>query len=492
MIVASMPRRGTPWLALRQLLVVGALGGVISLMAMVHLAALARPLYVVGALGLGLFYKRRSPWAFLTLTLWFWSVSPFVRRVVDYYGGHVTANPILLAGNAMALLMLKDVMSSRRTWWQPEARWGLLALVTLCYGLGVSFVRGEILGGVIAAADWFPPLFYFFYVIDLWPRIDEAEPHMRAFVPVNLAVVALYGLLQYTSPPIWDTTWMLESNFQTIGVAAAYQLHTFSTLNDAGLCAVWITAMLLLSLAFRTWITTFLLPLGGLILLTTQVRSSMGSFFLGVSIASAMAGARIIRPLIYMAIALMLVVLAIPMLDPKGVDLLTKRLDSFYDLSHDGSAQVREGLYEQIPDLTERNIMGIGIGALGRGAVASGTTEYQSVDSGPLAVALALGVVPGTFYFLAFFGATGQALLAAQRTKSLPAIALATTALAGSSVIVFTYLVGLMGMLIWMSAGYAIAIGIKARSEQTSAVQRARPLASLPHATARPEPLPRG
>jgi len=392
--------------------------------------------------------------------------------------------------------MLADVMNNRRTWWQPEARWGLLALVTICYGLVVSFVQGQVYGGLIAAADWFAPLLYFLYIINLWPRIDEAEAHLRAFVPVNLAVVAGYGLFQYANPPIWDTTWMTTVNFQTIGVAAAYQLHTFSTLNDAGVCAIWLVAMLLLSVGFRTRITPFLLPLGGLVLLTTQVRSSMGSFVLGMVVATSLGGTRVAKSLVYMVVALLLVVAAVPMLDSKGVDLLTKRLNSFYDLSHDGSAQVRTALYEQIPELVEENIMGIGIGALGRGAVASDSTAFVSVDSGPLAVFLALGLVPGAFYFLAFFGVTGQALMAAQRTKSLPAVALAAATLSASSIIVFTYLVGLMGMLIWTAAAYAIAIGIKARADQAAAVQGVvwpptRHAAAPRHATASLGPLPR-
>jgi len=81
---------------MRQFLTVAALIAVVSLLAAVHLAAAARPLYVLGAVILAVRAIRKSPWDYLTLSLWFWSISPFVRRVVDYYGGFQGQSLILV------------------------------------------------------------------------------------------------------------------------------------------------------------------------------------------------------------------------------------------------------------------------------------------------------------------------------------------------------------------------------------------------------------
>src|SRR5579863_2948242 len=70
-------RRLSP--ALEQLLVVAGCATVAIMLALAHLAVVARPLFVLMALGVAVRYLRRSPWEFLTLSLWFWSLSPFVR-----------------------------------------------------------------------------------------------------------------------------------------------------------------------------------------------------------------------------------------------------------------------------------------------------------------------------------------------------------------------------------------------------------------------------
>jgi len=82
-----------------------------------------------------------------------------------------------------------------------------------------------------------------------------------------------------------------------------------------------------------------------------------------------------------------------------------------------------------------------------------------TIDGGPIAIYLALGWIAGTIYFIGLFVVVGAALLAAKRTRSTPALALAITALGELATLPFTNLVGLQGLIIWLPAAYAIAIG---------------------------------
>jgi hypothetical protein len=111
----------------------------------------------------------------------------------------------------------------------------------------------------------------------------------------------------------------------------------------------------------------------------------------------------------------------------------------------------------------EKYPLGLGIGGIGRGAVAgaNGSTDgdFVSIDGGPIAIYLALGWAAGSVYFIGLFVMVGAALMAARRSRSPPALALAITALGGAATLPFTNLVGLQGLIIWLPAAYAIAIG---------------------------------
>jgi hypothetical protein len=150
-------------------------------------------------------------------------------------------------------------------------------------------------------------------------------------------------------------------------------------------------------------------------------------------------------------------------LDPPIAEALAGRFGTVGNLSEDRSAQARKELYRSMPDLLEKYPLGLGIGGVGHGAVAgnNGNTDadFVTIDGGPVATYLALGWAPGTIYLIGLFVVVGAALLAAKRSRSPPALALAITALGELATLPFTNLVGLQGLIIWLPAAYAIAIG---------------------------------
>ena len=89
---------------------------------------------------------------------------------------------------------------------------------------------------------------------------------------------------------------------------------------------------------------------------------------------------------------------------------------------------------------------------------------------------VAFGWLGGMIYLFGSFTVVAQACLAARRTRSPAASVLAIMALTCLASSVFEMFIGVQGLMIWFSAGYASAIGVKARISRPAA---SRPRRSL-------------
>ena len=462
------------WLAMssawQQAAVMVVILGLTDILARLGSGATARLFFVIAGLAMGAFYLRRSCWDYLTLTFWFWTITPLARRLIDYHAGFDAVNIVLATPNLLTLFMLKDVLSSRDLLRQRESMVGLLLLLPILYGLGVSFLQGQVVSGVIAAADWLAPLLYYFYFIANWRRIDVAELPFRDFLSVNGLFVIAYGIVQYFGPLPWDVTWVIESGMDSIGKPEPYGLRVFSTLNAPGLLAIWLGTTLLLFLHFRTWMTAVLLPAGVLLLLMTLVRSVAGTLVLGLVLAGLMGRAGTFKVLGAAVIGITLVGVGMSMVDTKMANQITMRLDTLNNLGGDESAVQREALYRAAPALIGANPLGLGIGALGRGAVASNNAELVTIDSGPVAIYFALGWVAGSIYWAGIVLAMIQALLAARATRSSAALALAVAGVAGAGSLPFTGMAGFYAAIVWTCTAYPAAIAIAYQNERRTSI----------------------
>jgi hypothetical protein len=460
--------------ASRQFLEVCALIAAVSLLAAGHLAAVARPLFVVAALVLAVINIRRSPWQYLTFSLWIWTISPFVRRIVDYYGGFQPGSIILIAPNLLAVVMLGAVLTSKVLLQRRESAVGALVLGPALYGLAVSFFKGDIYPGIVAAIDWVIPLIYYFYIIHLIPRIDEAEDHFKYFVPLNLGIVAIYGIYQTFNAPDWDMEWVRNVKMFTMaGSGGLYSVKPFSMLSSPGTCAAWTSFGILLSLHFRNKLSFVVLPAALFFLILSQVRANLAAVLFGFAVAMFFGHRQILRSLGVMVAVLVVVVGTLSAANPKLADLLTQRFSTVENLDQDLSAQARTELYRQLPDLMAKYPLGLGIGAIGRGAVAgnNGNTDadFVSVDGGPIAIYLTLGWVAGTIYFGGMLVMIAVALLAAKMSRSPAALAFAITAMALGTTMAFTNLIGLQGLVIWLPAAFAVAIAASVQAKRSHA-----------------------
>ncbi len=424
----------------------------------------ARAFFMLAALGACVYYIRRSPWLYLTMTLWLWSVTPLARRLIDFHAGFDPVNFILGTPEFVSLLTLGAILNSRELMRQRETIIGLFIAIPIFYGLGVSFVQGQIVSGFVGSADWIGPPLYYFYVIAYWRRIREFEPFLTKFLGINIAVVSIYCIYQFVTAPPWDTAWLINSGLTGVGLPEPFLIRIFSTMNSAGVLAAWLGIALLLFLHFKNRLTPLLVPVCAMLLILTFSRSVAGAVVISYVVAGLLGRGGIFKMLLVGAVGVAVSLTVISALLPQVNDLIVARVQSVGDLGQDSSADVRESIYANTPKLIAATPFGLGIGAIGRGAVSKqDNDDLVVVDSGPLGVYLPLGWVAGTVYFLGTILMIVQAWSAARATRSGAAISLTAAAISQVLLLPFFNVLGITAMLMWLCCGYAAAIGMDAR-----------------------------
>ena len=445
--------------AIRQgLLILGIFIAVAGL-AWVGLGAAMRFLMPPCGLACAVWYRRRSPWLYLTATLWFWTLTPFIRRVIDYRTGFSAMDIVLVTPDIMALVMLPELLRSRTLWRRPQTLAVLLMLMPAAYGLGVSLVQGQVVPGAVASADWFTPLIYFLFVLENIPRIDQAEPHLRGFVALNSLVLAAYSLSQFFNPPVWDVAWALSSGMLHGSETEAQTIHVFGTLNSNGEQAQWLAALILLSLHFRTRLMPFVLPLLCALLTLTYVRSITVGALVAFMIATFLNPRQMTAGLAGMALAVTLISVCLVTFNPKVSDLVINRLSSLSNLKDDDSAIRRSQIWASMPAYVDEHPLGMGIGAIGRGAAVTGDPFFVNVDAGPLAVYLSLGWVGGTIYLLGMLTALAQAFTVAVRVRSSVVLSCMAAMICSAAEFLMANIYGFGGVILWCSVGLIFAYG---------------------------------
>jgi hypothetical protein len=447
----------------RQAALVAAICTITSALAWVGQGSAAKLLFITLAVAAAAWYHRHSPWLYLTLLCWFWTLTPFVRRVIDYRIGFDPTDIILGTPNLISVFILPDVLKSRKLWRRPETLLVLMLFVPALYGLMVNFALGNVGAGVVGAADWLVPLLYLFFLIHKADTVNEAEPHLRGFVTLNSLVVAGYGLYQFWYPPAWDVQWVLSSRMIVGEHNDSGTFLVFSTLNSRGPFAQWLAVLILLSLHFRTRCTPLLVPALVFLLLQSWVRSVTVGVVLGLAIALLLGGGRMVGSLFRIGAAVIGIAVILVNVNTGVVDSLASRFATLQALKYDDSAIARERLWAKAPDLIDDHPFGIGIGALGRGAVYSNDPDLVSVDAGPIAIYLSLGWFAGTIYLLGMLSVVGKALSVAVRQKAPAVIAFAAAATCSFAELPFVNILGFAGVGLWLCTGFAIAYAIRAR-----------------------------
>ena len=432
------------------------------------LGVMARPLYMLGGLGIAWFTMCRSPWLYLSATMWFWLLTAFVRRVIEWRSGFHPTDFILATPNLMALFMLKSILTTPGLLLRRELMPGLLVAASVTYGLCVSFLRGDVVAGAVAAADWLAPMFYLFYVVAHSNEAESLVPHLRAFLLLSMAVTVPYGLVQYFFLLDWDAAWMINSEMSSIGQPFPLQVRVFGTTNHPGFLATWLGFCILLAPYLRSKVLLALVPATVFLLVLTLVRSVYGSVALALLLSALLGRGHALKPLMMVVLVLTSLSAGLALVNPVVAGNLIARLQTIENLDEDDSAQTRKLIYQRTPEVISAHPFGLGIGALGRGAVASGDADLIHIDSGPLAAYLALGWAGGSAYIMGLLLSAGQAL-ATRRHPSPLVLAFACAAICPLAIFPFINVINFSGTVMWLCFGCAAALGSRTAGPRDAA-----------------------
>jgi hypothetical protein len=459
---------------------------VVAALSTVGAGTVARALFMLAALVFAVLTRRRSPWLYLTATLWFWLTTSFVRRIGEWHGGFNATDIVLATPSLMAMPILSDMLRTPGLLKRPGIGYAMLPFACVAYGMFVSFVGGDLLAGCFAAIDWLVPLLYLFLFICHAERIDEAQAHLSTFLGLGMIFLVPYSLYQYFLMPDWDAQWMIQSGMGSVGHPLPMDSHVFGPLNNPGYLAVWLGTCLVLASHFRSRLLVLATPFLFLLLAITMVRSVWGSVLLAM-LAGALAGrGGFGRLLLIVLLAGASLYGGLAVLSPRVTDQIALRFASMQNLDSDDSAGVRAQIYAETPKLIDDNPFGVGIGAQGRGKAADagrGAVNTINIDSGPLSVFLALGWVAGPLYILGMGLLQYRALGIGRARNSPVAAAMAGAAIVPLAMFPFINILGFSAMVLWMCLGYALAVDIRATmmvdTRATRATQPAAPRARL-------------
>ncbi len=436
-----------------------ALLAVVTALSSAGAGSVARLLYMAVALGWAYVTHRRSPWLFVTGTLWFWIGTSFVRRVIEWRSGFQNADLVLLTPNLMALLILPDVLCSPGVLRRPHIGYPLLLSLCVLCGLCVSLMQGQILAAAASATDWVTPLLYLFHFVCSAHKGGDMEAHFEAFLPVSLILVVPYAVCQWYLMPPWDAQWMIGSGMVVVGQPVPMGSRVFGSFNNPLFLSLWCAVCLVLTSYFRSLLGLVMAPFALFVVAFAEVRCEYGALVVALTVGAFAGRGGFGRLALLIGVSLVTIGLSVSLVGPQIIDQISSRFDTLGDLSNDGSAEVRVQMLHDAPMLIEAAPFGLGIGAQGRGAGAGSNDPSLAlnVDNGLLSVYLALGWIPGTLYILGLGAALLRGLRIARRVDSASGSAMAAASLCALATFPFLNVLGFSGVVMWCCLGFALA-----------------------------------
>lgn len=382
-------------------------------------AALVRPLFLLGCLGVGVYAWRQSTASHLQAAIVLFCFAPFARRVVDFYGGY-NETSLMLIGPLLTILVpaprLIRLLDGRS---HPLTR-GMAPIIVVfacvCYATFFSAFQGQWMNAATGSLKWFAPLIYAMVLIETGERDSLMQASARIF-EIVLPIMGLYGIYQYIDPPGWDRYWMDYATILSAGLPLPYEIRVYSTLNGPASFATFTAAGILIVSFLRPALFAIIVAMpASMALLLSQYRTAWMSLGIGILFCLLFARTRWRSGLIIAALAAgATVALTIPAFN----EALTERLQTFSQGTQDGSFQERLQEFVILWSEPSSSLFGLGftIGDVG----AAGT---MPVDGMFIACWLTMGLVVGIFSVSGFIWASARMILRAFRDVAPPAVVL--------------------------------------------------------------------
>ena len=349
----------------------------------------------------GLVLYQVFPVAYVGFMWWVWFLTPMIRRIVDYQGGWMDPNPILLAPLLVTGISALTVLKERNTLFKRDRLPFFLLVAGILYGYVVGLAKVGLVSATLSLLEWLAPIFLGFHLAVNWKRYPSHRRMFEATFQWGVLVLGLYALLQFFVLLEWDRYWMIQSEMGSIGSPKPLRVRVFSTMNAPGPFAYVILPGLLLFLNGRRWMNLVAAVPGYTSFLLSLVRAAWGGLLVGIGAMAWYAGGRIRTRLI--TLVGVIILLTLPLLATDVIyDTVISRAETISNLEEDSSLKARLSVYRGVSVRILNMPLGFGLGASGSGQRVSGEAS-PVLDSGLMAIGLQLGWLGTLLYLVGYF-----------------------------------------------------------------------------------------
>lgn len=420
--------------------------GLLAATAAIGLVAgsVARPLFILGGVALGVIGWKQSPEAHLKALLTLFCFAPFVRRLIDVKAGYDTSGLVLVAPLITAglpLLLVFDKLTPERLR-HPQV--GPIFTIAACvlYAVTLTMFQGEWMNAIANAVKSFAPIAYALALIASRAKPERLIDAATSAFVVILPIMGLYGLYQYVDPPEWDRFWMKSATILSAGQPEPYMVRTFSVLNAPASFATFTAVGMLLVFFLRLDLMTLVLMIPAAVsLMLSQYRTAWIVLAVGLFFSLLFGATRGRAAASLLGIAAMI---GGTLVTPIG----TAILDRFSTLSEgagDGSARER---LDQFVSMWMRPDSGL-IGA-GYTTVDVGSAGSMAIDGMFITCWTSMGLVVGLVCIGGLVWAIANAIAAAFADRRDTAVVIGAFGLAGFAEMPLSNIISSeLGFLFW-------------------------------------------
>jgi hypothetical protein len=422
-------------------------------------ASTLRYIFPVAAIAVGLFLYLLYPSIYVGFVFWLWFLVPLLRRLVDYRGGYLTPNPLLLAPPAVTLITVITLVRNSAELTRRSGILFLLALSAIAYGAMIGVLRVPLQDWFTGVLNWAAPVFFGFHLFIQWRDYPELRATtMRQFL-IGSLVMGSYGIFQFWILPPWDRDWLrqvvADGTGLSFGLPEPTAVRVFSTMNSPGVFAPVLMAGLLLLFSAEGWKRFPVAIAAATSFLLTSVRSAWLGWVVGYLVLVFCLPSR--QRLRLLWVVVLTAVVAVPLLTiPTFQDLVGGRFQTFGELDQDVSFMSRVQGYQQRLEEASMAPFGRGIGALD---VPEHTASIQFLgarDSALIDMLFSLGWLGAAMYGVAIVLLLFSVVGGAQADTFAVACSASLVGLVAQFVLGSTML-GASGIVLWGFAGLAMA-----------------------------------
>lgn len=347
--------------------------------------------FPLGAFLVGIFLYLRYPIIYLGFTWWLWFLTPFIRRLSDYYGKYTEPSPILLAPFLVTFVSILTLIKYLSKANNKDAIPYLLSITAVLYALLIGLLNFSVVKVGIIFLDWIVPILFGFHLFVNWQLYPIYRQNLQRVFLWGVLIMGIYGTIQFLIAPDWDIYWLIQSGFSSGGQPKPLMLNVWSTMaSNRPFGTIMMAGLLLLFINEKKGVISVpTTSFGYLAFFLSKKRTTWISWLFGLMVMTSTLKPRIQMRVITTLVVTMLCVLPLVTLEPFSA-VIGARVETLSNLEEDNSAEARTETYAAAMDQAATSFIGSGFGV-------------PSFDSGVLSSLLGLGWIGSLFYFGGMF-----------------------------------------------------------------------------------------